>query len=181
MSIKNFWSLNVDEALVADKLQTELKNKGYEVFFPLRSQLKDIDLILVNLKNKKSYTIQVKGSRTYAHIPQKREVERFGEGQSGWFTIRSKSIFQPENPIDYFIFLIHLETQGKIKKEIELHYLVIPIENFRNLLKNKEIGKHDLYDFFIWINPKERKAYDYREWKNIIELTQYLDNFDIFE
>jgi hypothetical protein len=30
MIINNFWSLNVDEAFVADKLQIELKSKNYE-------------------------------------------------------------------------------------------------------------------------------------------------------
>ena len=85
MVVKNFWSLNVDEALVADRLQSELKKKGYEIFFPLRAQLKDVDLVLFDLRKKKGYTIQVKGSRTYQ--PAKREIERFGEGQAGWIQI----------------------------------------------------------------------------------------------
>jgi hypothetical protein len=181
MAVKNFWSLNVDEALVADKLQNCLKNKGYEVFFPLRVQLKDIDLVLVNLKTKKTYTVQVKGSRTYP--PQKRETERFGEGQASWIQIRRKSIFEPENPIDCFIFLIHLEVEGEIKRGIELDYLVIPTEDFKKLLisSGKKIRKGDQYVFFIWINPKEKKAIDFEEWKNTIDLTGFLNNFEIFE
>lgn len=181
MAVKNFWSLNVDEALVADKLQSKLKDKAYDVFFPLRSQLKDIDLVLFNLKTKKAYTIQVKGSRTYK--PQKREVERFGEGQSGWITIRRKSIFETQNHVDCFIFLLHLEILGKTKKDIELNYLVIPTEEFKKILiqSKKKIRKHDLYDFFIWINPKEKTAIDFNEWNNVIDLTKFLNNFSIFE
>jgi hypothetical protein len=181
MAVKNFWSLNVDEALVADKLQDCLKSKGYEVFFPLKTQLKDIDLVLFNLKTKKAYTIQVKGSRTYK--PQKRETERFGEGQAGWIQIRRKSIFEPENPIDYFILLIHLEVEGKIKREIELYYLVIPTGEFKKILTNsgKKLRKGDQYDFFIWINPKEKKVIEFNEWDNLIDLTKFLNNFEVFE
>lgn len=176
--MKNFWSLNVDEALVSDKLQDEFKKQGYEVFFPLRTQLKDIDLILMNLKTKKTYTIQVKGSRTYK--PQKREVEKFGEGQSGWIGIKKKSIFEPQNHIDFFILLIHLEKHGDIKREIELHYLVIPYKEFKELLikSNKKLRKGDIYDFFIWVNPKEKKATDFEEWDNQIDLSKYLNNFE---
>lgn len=85
MAIKNFSSLTLDEAIVADKLQAELKSKGYEVLFPLRTQLKDVDLVLVNLKTHATYTVQVEGSRTDG--PQKREVARFGAGQSSWIMI----------------------------------------------------------------------------------------------
>ena len=116
MAVKNFWSLNVDEAIVADKLQNEFKKLNWEVFFPLRSQLKDIDLLLVNLKNKKALTIQVKGSRTY--LPQKREVVRFGDGQAAWFTVPRKKIFETNYSVDCFIFLIHLEKTGTTKREI---------------------------------------------------------------
>jgi len=181
MAVKNFWSLNVDEALVADKLQDELKHKGFEVFFPLRAQLKDIDLILFNLKTKRSYAIQVKGSRTFP--PQKREVKRFGEGRAGWIQIKKKSIFENENPVDYFIFLIHLEKEGETKREIELCYLVIPTDEFRQLLVNskKKLRKNDSYDFFIWINPKEKKVIEFEEWNNTIDLTKYLNNFSVFK
>ena len=59
MGIKNFWSLHVDEALVASELKKRLSN-DYEVFFPFNSQLKDIDLIIYNVKNHKTKTVQVK-------------------------------------------------------------------------------------------------------------------------
>ena len=45
MTIKNLWSLNVDEVITAQKIKSEL-GKEYEVFFPINSQLKDIDLLL---------------------------------------------------------------------------------------------------------------------------------------
>lgn len=179
MAIKNFWSLNVDEALVADKLQGELKKFSYEVFFPLRTQLKDIDLLLYNLKSKDVYAIQIKGSRSYK--PQKREIERFGEGQAGWIQIKRDAIFSPTHKIDFFILLIHLEIQGEIKREIELNYIILPVKDFKKLLveSGKAVRKNSIYDFFIWINPKTKNAHDFNEWHNVIDLSKYLNNFKL--
>jgi len=181
MAIKNFWSLNVDEAIVADKLQNDLKLKGYELFFPLRPQLKNIDLLLVKLKTKKTYAIQVKGSRTYK--PQKREVNRFGEGQSCWIRIERKNIFEPTNPVDFFIFLIHLEVDGRTKRQIESYYVVISTDEFKELLtkSKKKTGKGNVYDFYIWINPRNETAVDFEEWNNTIEFTPFLNKVDYFQ
>ena len=179
MTIRNFWSLTIDEALVANKLQDELKHHGYEVFFPLRSQLKDIDLILFNLKKGNTFTIQVKGSRGYP--PAKKETERYGDGESGWIQIKKKSIFEPENPISYFIFLIHIGTQSDTKRKIELYFIVIPTKKLRDICSRKKESKNGVYNFFLWINPKENKAHDYYDdSENPIILTGYLNNFDIF-
>jgi hypothetical protein len=41
--------MNIDETLVADKLKNIYNKSDYEVFMPLNSQLKDIDLLLVRL------------------------------------------------------------------------------------------------------------------------------------
>ena len=64
MAIKNIWSLSADEAIVAEKIKQKLK-EGYEVFFPVNSKLKDVDLVVFNLKKGISKTVQVKSSRTY--------------------------------------------------------------------------------------------------------------------
>lgn len=46
--MKNFWSLQVGEAIAAEKLSRYL-GKDFQVFFPLNSQLKDVDLLVVNM------------------------------------------------------------------------------------------------------------------------------------
>lgn len=61
---KNFWSLNTDEAVVTGILRDGLE-KDIEVFMPINAQMKDLDLMLFNVKNKKSISIQVKVSRAY--------------------------------------------------------------------------------------------------------------------
>ena len=92
MGIKNLWSLNVDEAILSEKIGKEL-GKEYQVFFPVNSQLKDIDLIIYNLKTQKTKSIQVKGSRTY--VPKRSEAKKLENSRTSWNVIKSESIFSP--------------------------------------------------------------------------------------
>ena len=52
MTLKNVWSLQVGEVIVADLLKKNL-GKDYEIFIPLNNHLKDYDLVLMNQKTKK--------------------------------------------------------------------------------------------------------------------------------
>lgn len=178
MVLKNIWSLNVDEAIVADKLRTTLGKSNYEVFFPINSQLKDIDLVLINLKKMKSKTIQVKGSRTYE--PTKSERDRYGRGNSSWIQISKKSIIDPTNKIDFFIIVLHNLVETKTKKQIKINYLIIPYKQFVNLIAKKKTrtrGSAKVYDFFIWIDDKGKRAFDFKDRKNPIQFSKYLDSW----
>jgi hypothetical protein len=177
MGIRNLWTLNVDELLVADQLKANFKKSDYDVFYPLNSQMKNIDLVFMNVKTAKAKTIQVKGSRTY--VPRKSEVERFGEGSAAWFKIGSESIFEPTNKVDYFVFVLHSFEDGEIKKEIVLNYLVIPTKDFQAICKKKK-GRSDgnSYDFFIWIDSKGNRSFDFRG-SNILPLSKYLNNWSL--
>jgi len=180
MGIKNIWSLNIDEALVADKIKSKLNKKNYEVFFPTNAQLKDIDLAVLNLKNAKCTTIQVKGSRTYD--PTKSEREKYGRGSATWFTLTKKSIFSPSNKTDFFIFVLHSTVDGLTKKEIRINYLVVPAANFKKLVSKKKTGKGDRYHFFIWIDAKGKRAFDFHnKERKILLLSKYLDNWALLQ
>ena len=180
MGIKNLWSLNIDEALVADKLKQKLDKKKYEVFFPLNSQLKDIDLIILNLKRKKTLTLQIKGSRTYS--PKKRETELFGEGSGAWFTMTKKSIYNPSNNVDFFIFVLHSFVNAEIKKKIEINYLVIPKKDLIKVTRKKKIRKGNKYHFFIWMDTKGKRSFEFNNPKyKTIPLSKYLDNFELLK
>ena len=126
MTIKNFWSLNADEVIVAHKIKTEL-GKEYEVFFPVNSQLKDIDLLVQNIRTGKSKSVQVKGSRTYE--PSRLfGAKNLGADKTSWHVIKEKSIFSPTNKIDFFIFVTHEEELTTQKRRIKQNYLIIPIQ-----------------------------------------------------
>lgn len=180
MGIKNFWALNVDELLVSDQLKYHFKKIEYEVCFPLNAQMKDIDLILLNLKTNKAKTIQVKGSRTYE--PQKSEVKRYGDGSAAWFRIGKKSIFSSSNKVDYYIFVLHSFIDGLIKKEIKIDYLIIPINDFYKYCNQKIARKGDFYHFIIWVDSKGKRSFDFREDKGSpIALSRYLNNWELLK
>lgn len=176
MGIKNLWSLNVDELLVSDQIKEHFNKKEYEVFFPLNSQMKDIDLILFDLKKRESQTIQVKGSRTYA--PLKCETKRYGDGSAAWFKIDKQSIFEPSNKADYFIFVLHNFIDGEIKKEIKIDYLIIPIFDFLEICCKKQERSGGSYHFFIWIDEKNKRSFDFNNRNGAeIDLSKYLNNW----
>lgn len=178
MGIKNLWALNVDELLVADQIKQNFKKSDFEVFFPLNSQMKDIDLLFVKLRNNKSSFIQVKGSRTYQ--PTRSEIRHYGDGSAAWFKIDKNSIFNTINRIDYFIFVLHNFIDGDIKKEIKIDFLVIPINDFIKICEKKSLRKGDSYHFFIWIDEKNKRSFDFNN-KNgsEIQLSKYLNNWQL--
>jgi hypothetical protein len=175
MTIKNLWSLNVDEAILADTLKKKL-GKNYELFFPVNSQLKDIDLIIYHLKSKKSNSIQVKGSRTYVT----RRSEKI-DGNASWHVIKTNSIFKPTNQIDFFIFVIHEENVLITKRKIQQHYLIIPINDFRKITKNeKKERKTGFYHYSFVVQNK--KVVEINNIKNKrIDFSKYLNNFKLLE
>jgi len=174
MTIKNFWSLSTDEAIVAEKIKKEL-GKDYEVFFPVNSQLKDIDLIVFNLKNGESVTVQVKGSRTYGP----------NDDQYSWITVPHDKIFKTENKTDFFIFIWHILDQNKSSRKIEATYIVIPLEELKKKCTEEKNKRPDGRYHFYFQKDSEKKVYDYPTEKNAkrekIDFSKYLDNFKLLK
>lgn len=167
---KNLWSLNTDEAVVAGILRNAVP-KHVDVFMPLNAQLKDIDLLLINLRTKKSLTIQVKGSRAYE--PKKSEIEKNQYGSAGWFYFHADIIHKCT--ADLFIFLIYvLEESGNGRRNILPHTLAIPSKELRKLCrKYKKLGKNGMYNFFFWIDPVKRKSFEFRDMQ--FDTSKFLD------
>lgn len=174
-SYKNFWSLNVDEAVVAGKVQEAFRKQAH-VFFPLNAQLKDVDLLITNLRNRKSISIQVKGSKAFEPSPS--QIEKYGEGSVGWFFIPKGKIGKCS--ADYFIFLLHIISddfsKGKNRKRLTTHLLTIKPSALSRICSERKI-LHGNYSFYIWVDPKRKRAFDFRDSnkKGIINLTKYLD------
>lgn len=180
MGLKNLWTLNVDELLVSDMLKRNFKKGSFEVFFPLNAQMKDVDLILLNLKSNKVNSIQVKGSRTWE--PRLSEVKRYGNGGATWFKIAKDTIFKPSNRIDYFVFVLHGFQDGELKKEIKIDFLVLPLKNFRRICEQKATRKGNAYHFFIWIDTKNKRAFDFNNKDGkIFPFSKYLNNWDLIK
>lgn len=173
MTIKNIWSLQIDEAIVANEIKDRLKkNRILEIFFPINSQLKDIDLLVYNTKTGKTKSIQVKGSRTFDW-----DVDE----QRSWHIVKKDAIFKPKNKVDYFIFVWHIVCETRKQRSIQQAYLVIPINDFKKILKKKSVRNNGTYHFAFWTDG-QTKANDARNPKYAeIDFSKYLNNFKLLE
>jgi hypothetical protein len=171
VAYKNFWSLNTDEAVAAGILRNGTK-RDIEVLMPLNAQMKGVDLFLMNVKNKKVVTVQVKGSKAYE--PQKREVKKYGNGSAGWFFFPKEVISKAT--ADYFLFLIYvIEENKKVgRRIIEPHIILIPTKILVKKCKEcKNIHGNGRLSFIIWVNPQTKEAFDFRDKKIVFD--EYLD------
>lgn len=169
VAYKNFWSLNTDEAIVVGILRNETA-KNIEVLMPMNAQMKGVDLVLMNIDNKKAITIQVKGSRAFE--PKKSELLKYGHGNAGWFSLEEKTIFKAT--AEYFIFLVYVvEEDVKVgRRTLSPHSIIIPTKKLQELTrKNKKIGVK--LNYYFWINPKTKEAFDFRDEKFYV--SDYLD------
>jgi len=123
VAYRNFWSLNTDEAVIAGILRGNT-SKEIDVLMPINSQMKDIDLVLMNFSNKKIKTIQVKGSKAYE--PKKKQVEKYEHGSTGWFFLKKDIIHRSK--ADYFMFLVYV-----IKESVKQGRRIIePQKSYKN-------------------------------------------------
>lgn len=167
---KNFWSLNIDEAIVTGILRDK-NRKNFEVFMPLNAQMNEIDLICINLRNKKIVTIQVKGSKAYEPEKERKRVQRkvqkiggdTSDGSSGWFFLKGGEILR--STADYYVFLISIIAKDyKIgRRTIEPHIIVIPTKELQRLVKKYKNLHGGRYSFYFWINPRKKVAFDWRD------------------
>jgi len=168
--IKNFWSLQVDEAIVAEKIKAL---KEVEAFFPVNSQLKDIDLIVFNLKTHRIKTVQVKSSKSW---------KSGGDEYSG-----QRIPINKINPklVDFFIFSCYFSTLTKNQRKITPRYVVIPTKELLDRIKKTKVVKNGICKFYF--NVYKGKIADFGQLKNGIDddkgvdYTKYRDNFKLLK
>lgn len=173
MTVRTSWSLNVDEAIVVDKIKEEL-GKNYEVFFPTNSQLKDIDLIVFNLKNGNAKTVQVKGSRSYTTK---------NDEEYSWIKVKKNSIFKTTNKTDFFIFVWYpLNLNPKTRKRtIDHAHIVIPLKKLQEKCKRwYKPDKSGAYRFEFWADLKNGWCDDYPGGHEV-DYSKYLNAFNLLK
>lgn len=170
MTIRNFWSLQIDEAMVADKIKSV---KGLEVFFPVNSQLEDIDLVVLNIKNHKNSTVQVKSSKSW---------KTKGYDYSGQRVPITK--INPKK-VDYFVFACYFSSVTKNQRKIEPHYVVIKTSKLLGMIDKTKVVKNGICKFSF--NLYRGKIADFWDLKPTVDeekgvdYTPYLDNFKQFQ
>jgi hypothetical protein len=162
MTLKNVWSLQVGEVLVADLIKKHL-GKDYEVFIPLNNQLKNVDLAVINLKTKKLVTIQVKESREY-HLGM----------ADGWIGISKNKVL--DKVADFYVFLVYTAKEDGHKMKMTYRTLVVPAEVLleKSHHKNESKGGFDYYFKF-----DNNKAWEDRE--KPTDYSEYIDNFNLLK
>jgi len=156
--IHNFWSLNVDEALVASWLKDNL-DENYEVFFPVNSRFPDVDLIVFNSINKKTITVQVKSSQIYL---VKDEPEDYW---SSGHDIQLEKI-DPDK-VDFFIFTCYYPELPKKKtgdsRDITKYFVVFQTSKLKDYVmkvKEPKLIKSKRVPFNFCIYPADKKLYE---------------------
>ena len=136
VSLKNFYSLEPGEALVVSELRRAIPRsnaRDVEVFLPAKDV--GVDIVLVNLVNKKSVSIQVKESVLYPRS------KRF------WFTIDEKKINAGSRIVDFYVFVLYDMIQRSGKLSVQPRYVIVSEETFEGLLGRKKLsrGKYHFY------------------------------------
>ena len=175
MSIKNMWSLDPDETIVATHIKeffSKNKIQDYELFFPINKQLKKIDLNVYNLKTKKTITIQVKSSRSY---------EDKGYEYS-WHQVHVDKI-DPKT-VDIFVFVSYFSVITGKSRMIKPEFIVIPTSKLLDIVKkNKTIKKNGEYHFSFNLDGDYFGDYSYLQShinpENGIDFSKYLNKFEL--
>ena len=173
IAYRNFWSLNTDEAVVAGILRQKL-SKYIETLLPLNAQLKDVDMVLYNFINRKSVTVQIKGSRAYE--PSKSQLIKYNNGSAGWFMFKKDVILK--STADYFIFLIYVLEENKKagRRNLMPHLIVVPTKKLSVLCQKYAYQtKGDRYSLIFWVNPRKKEAFALNN-QTDFNLTSYLNN-----
>lgn len=160
--VKNFWSLNVDEALVANWLkQKDTLGSNYEIFFPINAQLEYVDLIVFNKENQKTTTIQVKSSQSY--------LEKKGNYWVSGHRFEKKKINSKK--VDFFIFTCYYPKtleKDQTSRDINEHYVVFTtkeLEKYVKKYKDAKMIKTGKIGFSFYIDPENNKNRLFEDWQ----------------
>ena len=141
MPIKNLWSLEPGECLVAEELTKRLKD--CRVYFPLHD--KGIDLLLT--KGKKHVGIQVKESRYYTWANKDASDPING---SSWHQIHQRKLQRDLESVDFYVFVTYVPKYGKHKfGSFENKFLIVPTKELEKKVAVKNPGKSGIYHFYF--------------------------------
>ena len=165
----------MDEVIVTGQLREFLGNDA-EVLMPLNALLKGVDLVAMNMKTKKSVTIQVKSSRAYEPAP--REVGKYGSGSTSWIWLARSTI--ESATADYFVIVLYAreDVDGKGRLEFRPHAVTIQPQELSHLCGKFKPTKTGgtTYDLAIWIDPPTKRVFDFRtKGTEVMDLAPFLD------
>ncbi|MEM3715522.1 MAG: hypothetical protein QXG39_06645 [Candidatus Aenigmatarchaeota archaeon] len=144
MPIRNIWSLEPGECIVAEEIMKGIK---CEVYFPVRYT--GVDLLVASAN--KHVGIQVKESRYYTGYKWKS-----GHVGHTWHQIKKTIFLKYKDKVNFYVFITYLPLFSKHKiSRFENKFLVVPTVELEKRMKIKNPGKRGIYSFcFHFEGPK---------------------------
>ena len=174
MPIRNLWSLEPDECIVAEELTRQIPT--CRIYFPLH----DVGVDLLAVRGDRHIGLQVKGSRYYT---MRRRGALPKEKWHSWHQIKAVRL-SGDDPPDFYIFVTYLPTQSQHKEDrFAKKFLVVPSEELikrAEAVKNK--GKKGIYSFYFRFD--DEKVTEIREQNGENEhcdYTPFSDRWDLIE
>jgi hypothetical protein len=152
--LRNLWSLDPAEAVVA----CELQKRKLHVFFPAKDV--GIDMIVIKdvlKENRKAVAIQVKGSRYFDW------KDEFG-GYGGWFKLSRRKMERDIEIVDFYVFvLFHSKPSKTGYEKFERDFFIIPANDFNERIIHYYRGG-DMVNMYLRVfeYQGEKKIIDYR-------------------
>jgi len=168
MAVKNYWSFEPGETIVAEQLMKHLPE--YDFYFPLKDT--GVDILGVHKKTNKVLKFQVKESRYY-------EKE-----EHSWHQESVKNLDENKGRCDYYIFVTYIPSHllpRQQKPSFKTDFIIISMSELLKRVSKKtptKSGKHAFYfryDFennsIVEIRQKGKvwdkdKDFDYSKFRN---------------
>lgn len=164
MPVRNIWSLQPGECIVAEEIMKKLSD--VEVYFPMR----DVGIDLLVVKGLKHIGIQVKESRYYYS-------RKWKDGHIGhsWHQVKKARFLKNKDRIDFYIFLTYKLAETKTRRYFDHRFLIVPYSKLEKRMDIKDAGKSQIYSFCFHFEGS--KAWDERV---TVELSDPLTDYSEF-
>jgi hypothetical protein len=147
--MRPLFTVHAGEYLVGEFIEKNFSNLN--VWIPSKDT--DIDLLVTNITNTKSVSLQVKLSRDYRSYHTNDPFESTLT-VGGWFALNHSKI--EKSTADYWVFIL-VAHDKKIKPR---HIVISPKELLKKLIQVHT--KSPKYNFYLWIRDADHLALDGR-------------------
>jgi hypothetical protein len=152
MAIKNFWSLEPGEAMVADEMRQKLS--GWEVYFPIKDV--GVDLLAasgIGTSMGKLLTFQVKESKAY----ERRERDITPEDTvTGWFALNAAKTRGAASRVNFHVFVCSRYHFARTKRILTVDYLVVPTKELIRRLDCYHADTGPRWDLYLVVEQNGR-------------------------
>ena len=157
MSIKNFWSLEPGEAMVAEVMQQKLH--GWEVFFPIKDV--GVDLVAasaIGTNEARLLTFQVKESKAF----ERRERDATPPNTViNWFVLDPAKAQRFQARVNFYIFVCSRYDFARSRKVLVADYVIVPSDELLRRLHSYRNPAEKRWHLYLCVK-QEGRCLDWR-------------------